>query len=113
MRFKGTHQGYCDDSTWARGQSWAVYGFAMAYRYERDTRFLEVARRAADYFIESLPADGVPYWDFELPDPGAGTPKEAGSEVDVGHIYADYYFLEAVLRLQEPDRRLSAGVGTS
>ncbi len=160
VRFKGTHQGYCDDTTWARGQSWAVYGFTMAYRYTQDSRFLDAARQAADYFIDHLPADRVPYWDFELPSTGAGTPKEAsaaaaaaagllelaghvpdadryrnaaveilealasptyladgtphrsillhsnanvntGSEVDVGHIYADYYFLEAILRYRE------------
>jgi unsaturated chondroitin disaccharide hydrolase len=63
-----TEQGYAADSTWARGQAWAVYGFTMAYRYTRDVRFLDGARRTADYFLRRLPPDQVPYWDFDVPD---------------------------------------------
>lgn len=59
-----THQGYHDDTTWARGQAWVVTGFAMAYTYTREPRFLEVSRRAAEVFLQNLPADNVPYWDF-------------------------------------------------
>ncbi len=63
-----TRQGYSDDSTWARGQAWAVYGFSLAYRYTGDTRFLETARGCADYNLKNLPADFVPYWDFTFTD---------------------------------------------
>jgi hypothetical protein len=156
---RNTHQGYADESVWARGQAWAIYGFTMTYRFTKDPRFLETAQRAADYFIQRLPADQVPYWDFQAPEIpneprdvsaaaicssalfelssyvktdaqktqyldraknilrslcsapylAEGTSshallnhavgsKPAKSEVDVSIIYADYYFLEAILR---------------
>jgi unsaturated chondroitin disaccharide hydrolase len=69
---RGTVQGYSDQSTWARGQAWGLYGFTMAYRETGDSRFLETARLVADYFIDHLPADHVPYWDFDAP----GIPNE-------------------------------------
>jgi unsaturated chondroitin disaccharide hydrolase len=62
-----TEQGARDDSTWARGQAWAVYGFATAYRYTQDPRYLDTARRTADWFVGHLPPDRVPYWDFSVP----------------------------------------------
>jgi unsaturated chondroitin disaccharide hydrolase len=161
---KGTNQGYADSSCWARGQAWAIYGFTMSYRFTKDPRFLQTAQRAADYFISHLPADDIPFWDFQAP----GIPNEprdvsaaaitssallellqytteptlknryreaaekmlrslcssaylaegttshailnhsvgskpAKAEVDVSLIYADYYFLEAMLRYaQQP-----------
>lgn len=64
--WRGTVQGWRDSSTWARGQSWAVYGFTVAYRETRDRRMLTVARKTADYALRHLPADGVPYWDYDL-----------------------------------------------
>lgn len=63
--WRGTVQGLADDSTWARGQSWAVYGFTAAYRETADRRLLEAARRTADFAVRNLPADGVPYWDYD------------------------------------------------
>jgi unsaturated chondroitin disaccharide hydrolase len=156
---RNTHQGYADESVWARGQAWAIYGFTMTYRFTKDRRFLETAQRAADYFIQRLPSDNVPYWDFQAPEIpneprdvsaaaicssalfelsgyvkdsakkklyfdraksillslcsapylAEGTPSHAilnhavgskpgKSEVDVSIIYADYYFIEAMLR---------------
>jgi hypothetical protein len=62
-----THQGYADGSCWARGQAWALYGFTMSYRFTRDPRFLKTAQKAADYFLDHLPPDHVPYWDFDAP----------------------------------------------
>ena len=64
---RSTWQGYADDSTWARGQAWAVHGFTMTYRETEDAVFLEAARRVADFFIDTLPPDAVPYWDFDAP----------------------------------------------
>src|ERR1700719_2286747 len=61
---KFTWQGASNDSTWARGQAWAIYGFTMTYRYTKDPQFLTTAQRLADYFINNLPADFIPYWDF-------------------------------------------------
>ncbi|MBX2876830.1 MAG: glycoside hydrolase family 88 protein [Saprospiraceae bacterium] len=158
-----THQGYADDSQWARGQGWAIYGYAICYRETGNPTFLEVSQKAAEVFLNRLPEDGIPYWDFDDPSiPKA--PKDAsaaaiaacgmlelatlvedhdsvaqytgvarsiirslslepylsgdtnqalllhstghhpkGTEIDVPIIYADYYYMEALLRL----RRLS------
>lgn len=59
-----TCQGYSDDSSWARGQAWAVYGAAIAYRYTKDAQWLNIFYRVTDYFISRLPEDLVPYWDL-------------------------------------------------
>ncbi len=156
---KATHQGYADESMWARGQAWAIYGFTMAYRETGDKRFLDRARKAAKTYIDRLPEDYVPYWDFDAPmtpdcprdasaaavtasallelaghvEPEASAyyvdaatrmlsslssdayrsgdandsfllhstgHHPAGSEIDTSIIYADYYYLEALLRLK-------------
>lgn len=68
--FKGTHQGYSDDSAWARGQAWALYGYTMMYRETGKPDYLEQARKVA-FFIKNhpaLPKNKVPYWDFNAPD---------------------------------------------
>mmetsp|Transcript_21333 Transcript_21333/g.46609 ORF Transcript_21333/g.46609 Transcript_21333/m.46609 type:complete len:469 (+) Transcript_21333:163-1569(+) len=64
---KGTVQGYADNSTWSRGQAWAVMGFTMMYRETGLPEFLRTAQIASDYFISQLPPDGVPAWDFQAP----------------------------------------------
>ena len=162
VKTRGTHAGYDDESTWARGQAWAIHGFTIAYRETQDTRFLGTARKTADYFLAHLPADRVPYWDFELPttegeprdssaaaiaasgllelarlDPDIaraeryseaaadilaslgsptylaestpsasillhGTQERKRDNFDTGIVYADYYFLEALLRKAGP-----------
>ncbi len=63
----GTHQGHRDGSTWTRGQAWGIYGFALSYRYTGNKDFLETSKRLAAYFIERIPADGIVYWDFDVP----------------------------------------------
>jgi unsaturated chondroitin disaccharide hydrolase len=72
---KQTNQGLADDSTWARGQAWAIYGCTMLWRETGDPRFEAQARRSADFFLEhaALPADGIPLFDFDAPNlaPGA------------------------------------------
>jgi unsaturated chondroitin disaccharide hydrolase len=59
-----TAQGYAADSCWARGQAWAIYGFALNYHYTSDQSFLDTAQRCADYFLDHLPEDYVAYWDL-------------------------------------------------
>jgi unsaturated chondroitin disaccharide hydrolase len=158
-KIKGiTHQGYSDSSMWARGQTWAIYGFTMVYRETRDGKFLDFAEKVADAYLKQLPGDLVPYWDFNVPDiPNAPKDasaaaivasalielstlandqtkakeyadkaeqmlttlssgkyqsrstnnafllhstghKPAGGEIDASIIYADYYYLEALMR---------------
>ncbi|MEO1418115.1 MAG: glycoside hydrolase family 88 protein [Bacteroidota bacterium] len=67
VRNRHTHQGQGHESTWARGQAWNLYGFAMAYRETGDTRFLSQAKGVADFIYHhpNLESHGVPYWDFD------------------------------------------------
>ncbi len=157
------HQGYADDSMWARGQAWGIYGFAIAYREVGRKDFLATSMKLADHFMNRLPEDGVPYWDYD--DPAIPTsPKDAsaaaaaasgmlelyklieeecvaqkyydnavalltaistdefisgerndailthstghhpkGWEIDVPIVYADYYYLDALLKLKAID----------
>lgn len=62
-----THQGYADNSTWARGQAWAIYGYTMVYRETQDKKFLDFACKVTDAYLKRLPDDYVPYWDFDDP----------------------------------------------
>lgn len=59
-----TRQGYSDDSCWARGQAWGIYGFTLSFIHTGDTTFLDTAKDVADYFIKELPKDKVNYWDL-------------------------------------------------
>ncbi|WP_282143702.1 glycoside hydrolase family 88 protein [Cellulophaga baltica] len=165
-----THQGYADESMWARGQTWGIYGFAMAYRETGRKDFLETSIKLADHFLERLPEDGIPFWDFDDPKiPNA--PKDASaaaiaacgmfeianlvedvtlknkfntaatkfveilssdayysgdknqalllhstghlpnnSEIDMPIIYADYYYMEALMRLKKLEEATAAKV---
>ena len=66
---KQTNQGLADESAWARGQAWGLYGFTMSYRETNDARFLERATRIAEFYTKSarMPSDGIPYFDFDAP----------------------------------------------
>lgn len=159
VRSKETAQGYADESAWARGQAWAIYGYTMCYRYTNDERYLQLAMKISDFILShpNYPSGGVPYWDFNAPkipnepyDASAGAimasawveldqyaPEKDylehsktilktlsseeflskhdeyfllkhsvgsiphGNEIDVPLVYADYYFLEALIRLEE------------
>lgn len=147
-------QGYSDTSSWSRGAGWAIYGFAMAYRYTKDEKYLEASQKVARFFISQIQDDYIPAWDFRAPnkeikDSSAGAiaasgmlelanfseDKEyftnnakriieslsdncsnldnnnqailkratshypAGINIEVGIIYADYYFVEALNKL--------------
>ena len=69
-----THQGYADESAWSRGQAWGLYGYTMCYRETKNKAFLEQADHIAAFILNhtNLPADKVPYWDFNAP----GIPNE-------------------------------------
>ena len=67
VKSRTTVQGYSDSSTWARGQAWGIYGFTMTYRFTGETTFRDTARKMADWYLAHLPADAVPYWDFNDP----------------------------------------------
>jgi len=154
-----THQGYADETMWARGQAWAIYGYTIVYRETRDEKFLRFAEKVTDIYLKRLPEDYIPYWDFDAPripnepkDASAAAivasallelsrlidnPEKAreyeeaavnmlislssdeyqsgdvnpafllrsvghrpnGSEVDASINYADYYYIEALIRL--------------
>lgn len=66
---RGTHQGAADNSTWARGEAWALYGYTMMYRETRHPAYLAEAEKVAGFIMHHprLPADKVPYWDFDAP----------------------------------------------
>jgi unsaturated chondroitin disaccharide hydrolase len=66
---QATHQGWRDDSSWARGQTWALYGFGSAYWLSGDDRYLDAAQRCADFYIERTPPHGIPPNDWEEPTP--------------------------------------------
>lgn len=65
IRERLTNQGYTDTSCWTRGQAWSIAGFAETYHWTHDLSFLETARKCADYFLQRLPASGIPPWDFD------------------------------------------------
>lgn len=65
---KITVQGYDDNSAWARGQAWALYGFTMMYRETGEKDFLRHAERIAAYVIGRLKESVIPAWDFDAPD---------------------------------------------
>lgn len=73
-----TEQGAFDDSCWARGQAWGIYGFALNYRATGDPLLLDAAWRCADYFLAHLPADSVPFWDLVYND-GSDVPRDSSS----------------------------------
>ncbi|MET0425847.1 MAG: glycoside hydrolase family 88 protein [Actinoplanes sp.] len=73
-----TEQGHSDESCWARGQAWGIYGFALNHRHTGDETFREAARRCADHFLAHLPADGVAYWDLEFTD-GSGEERDSSA----------------------------------
>lgn len=79
---KGDHgatcQGYRDDSAWARGQAWAVYGMANSCRYTGDPRCVDTFRRVTAFYLDRLPDDMVPYWDLIFSD-GSGEPRDSSS----------------------------------
>ncbi len=69
---KATCQGLVDESAWARGQAWGLYGFVTCYRYTLDKTYLTFAGNIADFLLNhpKLPSDMIPYWDYDVTNPG-------------------------------------------
>lgn len=75
-----TAQGYADNSAWARGQAWAVYGYTVCYRYTHDRKYLDQAVKTLNFVMQNpnLPDDLIPYWDFDAPNI-PNEPRDASS----------------------------------
>jgi rhamnogalacturonyl hydrolase YesR len=69
VRGKYTAQGYSDESAWARGQAWALYGYTVCYRETKDKKYLNFAEKIYGFIFnnKNMPEDLVPYWDFDAP----------------------------------------------
>jgi len=74
----GTEQGAFDDSCWARGQAWGIFGFSMNYKETGDQGLLDAAWRCADYFLSHLPSDLIPFWDLVYTE-GSDAPRDSSS----------------------------------
>lgn len=97
-------QGHSITSAWSRGTSWAVHGMALAYKYTKDERYLEVAKKVSDFFISELPEDSVPHWDFRVPrEPDTPRDTSAGMCAACGMIV-----LASFLEGEEAEKYLSA-----
>lgn len=82
IKTKVTAQGAADESAWARGQAWGLYGFTVMYRETKDIRYLQQAQHIVDFLLEhsNMPEDHIPYWDFNAPDiPDALRDSSAGA----------------------------------
>ncbi|MFV5691059.1 glycoside hydrolase [Flavobacterium sp. LT1R49] len=82
VKRKRTAQGYADESAWARGQAWGLYGYTVMYRATKDKKYLDQAVAIAEFILNhpNLPKDKVPYWDFNAPNiPDALRDSSAGS----------------------------------
>jgi len=69
VRSKSTAQGYSDESAWARGQAWGLYGFTVCYRETKDLKYLDQVDKIYEFIFtnKNMPIDLVPYWDFNAP----------------------------------------------
>ncbi len=90
---KQTHQGKSDDSSWSRGQGWAVYGYTLCYKETGDTTFLKQAVNVADMIMRrTTTKDAVPYWDFDAPVMD-DTPRDASAAAVIASAFIDLSLL--------------------
>ena len=79
VEMKETFQGKNHDSSWARGQAWAVYGYTATYRETGDRKYLDFAINIADMIMSKVTTeDAIPYWDYDAP-VLADTPRDASA----------------------------------
>ncbi|MFZ4724881.1 MAG: glycoside hydrolase family 88 protein [Paludibacter sp.] len=69
VRSRETAQGFANESSWARGQAWGLYGYTVCYRYTKNPIYLEQAKKIYDFIFteKTLPKDLIPYWDYNAP----------------------------------------------
>lgn len=120
---KMTHQGVTDDSAWARGQAWGLYGYTMCYANTKNPQFLKQAKNIASFIMNHprMPKDKVPVWDFDVHnamDTDVPAPRDASAaaviasglldlstQVKDGKIYFDY--AEDILKSLSSDAYLA------
>jgi len=92
VRSRCTAQGYADESAWARGQAWAIYGFTTCYRFTGDRRYLDHAEKVAGFVLgdEHTPEDLVPYWDYDAPNI-PDEPRDVSSAAIVASAFYEMY----------------------
>ena len=95
-----THQGDTDDSAWARGQAWGLYGYTLMYRETKEVKYLEQAKHIASFIMNhpSLPEDKIPLWDFDTPNP-----KYAPRDASAAALFA-CAFLELSTYVKDGDK---------
>jgi unsaturated chondroitin disaccharide hydrolase len=79
--WQGTRQGFADTSCWSRGQAWGIYGYTMMYRETGKTSYLNTAKELLGYYLEQLPADLIPAYDFILPHPYLDTVDASAASI--------------------------------
>lgn len=91
---KRTLQGLANESAWARGQAWGLYGYTVAYRETKDEKYLDQAVKIAEFILNHprLPDDMIPYWDFDSPDiPDDSRDSSAGAIMASGLLELSRY----------------------
>ncbi len=73
-----THQGAFDESAWARGQAWGIYGPMLTRTYKESDGAMQVFKATSSYFLNNLPSDYVPFWDLCFKD-GSTEPRDTSS----------------------------------
>lgn len=105
-----TRQGYSDDSMWARGQAWAIFGYAVAYSWTKNPLFLDIAQHVADRFLAEITPDDLTLWDLRLPAHEVQQKDTSGNAIAAGGMYrlaqhltgdAKTRYLDASLRLMQ------------
>jgi rhamnogalacturonyl hydrolase YesR len=94
-----THQGFSDQSCWARGQAWGVSGFPLVHRYKADPALIELSARLANYYLNRLPDDLICCWDLIFTGPPHDRDSSAAAIAACGLLE-----LARALPLTDPDR---------